>query len=365
MKVDAGADWRQNAAVTGGDSFNVWDVAVLACTILLPLLFLVLLAGLFHGGHGKTRRWGRIVLGNLLTILFLGSLFLSSLEWYYRWVRDETDSYGYSRANARWFARHWKRNHMGFRDNIEYPLAVPGGQTRVTFLGDSFTAAHGLPNVEDRFVNRVRSLKSGWEVHGAALCGWNTGEHVRFVRWAVEHGYRLETVVLVYCLNDLVDLSPSWASVRFAGQVIPRHPLIRHSYFLDLWTIRFRVSRIAELRDYFDYVESAYTGETWPRQKKRLEELRRAVEDSGGRLVAVTFPFLHGLDNGYAHRAIHEQLDRFWTERGVPHLDLLPVFEGRRSREVTVGRYDAHPNAAAHAGVAHALAAFLGEHIPP
>jgi len=73
----------------------------------------------------------------------------------------------------------------------------------------------------------------------------------------------------------------------------------------------------------------------------------------------VTFPFLHHLGPAYEFRAVHAKLDRFWQELGVPHLDLLPLYEAHRSETLTVNAHDAHPNAHAHALAAEAIESFV------
>lgn len=77
----------------------------------------------------------------------------------------------------------------------------------------------------------------------------------------------------------------------------------------------------------------------------------------------MTFPFLQSVEKGYDYRAVHEELDRFWTQLDVPHTDLLPVFEGMPAGEVTVNRFDPHPNERANTLAAKAIESFLREQL--
>ena len=79
--------------------------------------------------------------------------------------------------------------------------------------------------------------------------------------------------------------------------------------------------------------------------------------------MVVTFPFLQSVGNNYEYAAAHEQLGRLWNHLGVPHLDLLPVFEGSPAGQITVNRYDPHPNEQAMAMAAGAIEPFLLEQI--
>jgi len=65
------------------------------------------------------------------------------------------------------------------------------------------------------------------------------------------------------------------------------------------------------------------------------------------------------LGPGYDYRPVHAQLNQFWREAGVPHLDLLPLFEARDAATWVVNRHDAHPNEYAHSLAAAAIEKFL------
>ena len=88
---------------------------------------------------------------------------------------------------------------------------------------------------------------------------------------------------------------------------------------------------------------------------------RDLVQAHGGHLAVVTFPFLHALGPNYEYRFIHDKLDQLWRELHVPHLDLLSVFESLPPSQVTVNRYDAHPNEYANRLAAAAIDKWLRE----
>lgn len=296
--------------------------------------------------HSGRISWPWVVAWNLGLLSALVSLLLLGGETYFRFFYDTTDSLSYTRVSERWVQRHWEVNEAGSRDNLEYAPKIEAGKRRVTFVGDSFTAGHGVPNVDDRFLNLIRRSQPGWEVHSAAAVGLDTGGHLKTLQRAFEQGYEVDTVVLVYCLNDIGDLMAQQQEVwgRLLGEVEQSGFLTRNSYFLNLMYHRFNASNYAFYRDYGAVVRVAYEGELWPRQKERFAEFKRLVESHGGRLVVVTFPFLHALGDGYQYAFVHQQLKQAWEELGVPNLDLLPVFSAMDPAKVTVNSLDAHPN---------------------
>jgi len=290
------------------------------------------------------------------------AVFMLSGELYYRFVYDTTESFGLSKTTQRWFTRHFRRNSLGFRDSIEYPNASEVNRPRVTFLGDSFTAGHGIANVEDRFVNIVRDQLPAYDVHSFSMCAWDTQQELSCLNMAGKSGYEFETVVLVYCLNDISDISPEWQRVlqRIMKFSDPGF-LVENSYLLNTIYYRWKAFNDPDIGDYYQFVRNLYDGETWNVQSDRLKQLRDMVTERGGRLVVVTFPFLHALAADYRYELIHSQLDSFWQQQEVPHLDLLSFYQSLAPKDVVVSQYDAHPNERAHGIAAKAILNFLSQ----
>ena len=139
------------------------DNVLLTIFVLLPVL-------MAWGGYaffikfkvhrGESSRGLRLIGGNLIVLILLLSIVLLGGELYYRFMVDQTDAMGLGRGNRRWFERHYQFNDLGVRDSVaEYPYKRTRGVTRVSFLGDSFAAGHGVKDVERRFINRIRAAR--------------------------------------------------------------------------------------------------------------------------------------------------------------------------------------------------------------
>jgi lysophospholipase L1-like esterase len=341
---------------------------VLAAFVLLPVVLGMLLRFFFRKfrRHEKLPLWLRLIAGNSLLFLFLCSMVLVSGEVYYRFFNDTTDSFGLTKTTQRWFERHFHPNRSGFRDSVDYMNRIPPGRRRVTFIGDSFTAGHGIPSVEDRFANRIRRAIPGNEVHVFAQCGWDTGDQLSFLPALDESEYQTDLVVLVYCLNDIADIVPEWQIIHERVYDSPRPGFfIENSYSLNMMYYRWKATRDPDVSNYYQFVRENYEGPIWEQQKRRLRLFRDKVRSRNGKLLVVTFPFLHALGPEYEYQPIHDCLSEQWSELDVPHLDLLSVYESLDPAEVVVNANDAHPNENAHAMAADAIAEFLKKHLKP
>ena len=342
-------------------------VFLLAPPIAGELLLLLWLFQNFRHRPGKLG-WKRVLLFNALSILVLVTLAGLGGEMYYRYIYDTTDALAYTKVAKRWKERYYVRNSAGFRDNIEYTTQRQPGKRRITFLGDSFTVGHGIKSVEDRFVNLIRASHPEWEVHMFALLGLDTGREIEVLKTmrANRDGYELDQVVLVYCLNDIADLFKDWdatVSEIFSDQT--RGGWLReHSYFFDTVYHRYKAAHDPRISEYYSFVRDGYRGPQWQSQQVRLQQLRDYVAANGGRLLVVTWPFLHLEGEHYEYQSVHGQLDQFWKGLGVPHLDLQPVFAAEPPGRTTVNRYDPHPNEYANQLAARAIDQFLGAEIP-
>lgn len=339
---------------------------VLAVFVALPLLLAGLTVRFLRADAWRSGlpKWAELVLGNGLVLSLLLSVGLLGGEVYYRFVYDTTDGAALNLTTRKWFERHFHTNNVGLRDNVDY-LMQRSDRPRVVFFGDSFTAGHGIADVEDRFANRVRAARPDLEIVVEADLGWGTAHHLWALQKILRTGYRFDTMVLVYLPNDIDDLVPGWSEVmrRHRNDFHPGF-LFRHSYLLNtLYAAWYRHTE-TELERYDDLVVPAYAGRPWQIERRRLMRIKRLAEGAGAQFLVVTFPLFRtlGPDNPYA--AVHARLDRFWSDLGVPHLDLLPTFTAHAGEDLVVSPTDNHPNEAAHAIAAREILRFLDENPP-
>lgn len=340
-------------------------VNAFAAFVLLPIAVGFCAVRFFRSRSHRARsaRWPAVLAGNGLILAFLLSLLFLGFESYYRFGCDQTDALTDTLVSTAWYARHFHTNTSGMRDNVNYPNALTPGKRRVTFVGDSFTAGFGVKDVEDRFVNRIRRLHPDWEVHAIAKPGLDTStELLAMHNLTVSNHYELDQVVLVYNMNDIEEVMPRWIEEykKLLADGFRKSWLCRNSYFVNLFYLRWQLRQNSYLQNYFDEVAAAYQGPLWETEKTGLNAFGNMTKIRGGRLLVVTFPFLHA---PLQFKSAHGQLDRYWQEQGVPHLDLLATFSNLPPATLVVNAHDAHPNEYAHALAAEAIDEFLKRQI--
>jgi hypothetical protein len=212
-------------------------------------------------------------------------------------------------------------------------------------------------------------MRPDWEVHVLASLGWDTDRELAIMKLYTDQGSEVDVVVLIYCLNDIADIVPEWQEILSRVYEAPDPGyLAQHSYLFNTLYYRWKASHDPGISNYYDFVLENYEGPVWDMQKRRLRALRDFVDAQGGRLLVVTFPFVHNLGQNYPYRSVHARLDEVWRDLEVPHHDLLSAFEAYPGAKLVVNSYDAHPNERAHAIAAESIAAFIDEqlaNLPP
>jgi hypothetical protein len=336
--------------------------ASLAIIICLPL---VLAGGLFllvkMRPKANASRIPYLLVWNIFLICFFMSCIVLAGEIYFRGFVDRTDGANLTPVSKRWFKKYYRYNNAGFRDDVDYALVRDGSVGgRVTFIGDSFTAGHGVKDVNDRFANILRGMMPELEIHVLAQNGLETIHQINLID-ELPYDYDMDLVILIYVLNDISYLIDEMADVHIATQeYLSSLPGFVHgSWFLTELAAHYYVHFRPEARRYYDHLLRSYGSEHLVAHEDDLKRLHQNVRDRGGRLMVVTFPLFDQLDEDYAFRVVHDHMAAFWRGLDVPHLDLVPIYEGRDFRDLRASILDAHPNETAHRLAAQEILAFI------
>ena len=151
---------------------------------------------------------------------------------------DFSDTFNITNVSKRWLALHIdsERNNEGFRDRNPFTKYVSPGQKRIVFLGDSFTAGHGIKKIDDRFTDRIAAWLE--EKRPGKYVVANLGEPgyeasmIEGLARALLFTQRADVslIVYVYNINDIEGYDPrTQDSLRQIYTAEPHNPLLsRH-----------------------------------------------------------------------------------------------------------------------------------------
>ena len=242
---------------------------------------------------------------------------------------------------------------------------------RICFVGDSFTAGHGIRNIADRFTDRIRArleeTRPGkYVVANLGEPGLEASQIESLMHKLLLDGNDVHMVVYVYCLNDIegfplvVDgkYDANTPNIKALGGILgaaPRFFLFRDTYFFNWLYYRYVQASNPSSGDYFTALAESYGTTQWDLLSRKLMQLNRECREQQVELRMVVFPFLHCLGSEYPFLEAHEKLVAFCKQQGIRVLDLEPVFREHVGENLTVNPFDAHPNPRAHAIAAEAM----------
>lgn len=339
---------------------NELDFFYLLFALIIPIVLLALLILTYKKKSAFKHKWVKVLTWNIVLILFVLFSVFSLGETYFRFAVDTTDSFAISKLSKRWVKKHYKLNNRNLRDNIDYENES-AKKVRINIIGDSFSEGYGVSNVEDRFSNILRSKKQNWEFHNLSRRGLNTKAQLDILNYLKHVNYELDVVLLVYCLNDLDQYLEAAKKIykriqRFNSKL---SYIEKESYFINSLSFRIFAQQDPDFLNYCEFVKSGYKGEAWEHQKITLLRLIDLLASMNKKLMVVTFPLLQSPFSEYQFKETHEQLNLFWKENDIPHLDLLSVYKNELGESLTVNDYDAHPNEKAHKIAADEILTFL------
>jgi hypothetical protein len=302
-------------------------------------------------------------------------VFLTAAEATFALFIDRSDTFDVTNVSKRWFRRHLdaeRHEPLGNRDSEAFTKFVAPGKERIAFVGDSFTAGHGINNMADRFSDRIRSkleaAKPGkYVVANLSEPGWETSQIEAFVRKLLIDGNDMHYVVYVYCMNDIEGFpkltqsggldwkTPIKESLGEIYTEAPRFFLWRDTYLYNWLYYRYLQARNPKSRSYFDALAECYRTTQWELLSKKLIQLRNDCREKKVELRIAIFPFLHQLGPDNPFLEAHAKIAAFCKEQGIRVLDLEPVFREHMAENLRVNAFDAHPNERANEIAAEAM----------
>ena len=332
--------------------------------MLIWLLFsAVALRVLLRMRRKRQGRAGRLGWVNACLSVWLLLALVTGCELYFALCVDQSDGFNMTNVSKRWFDRHIERqrNAFGARDVAQFPRKIPPNTRRICFIGDSFTIGHGIPNMADRFSDRVfadleKARPGQFLIANLAASGWEISLIEAFAHGLLIEGYETEMFIYVLCLNDIEGYDPrTGTAIQELQKAEPKFFLLTETYFLNWLYFRFLQVNRPGARDYFPHLVDSYKSTAWDGFARKLGQLHRICREHDVELRLVIFPFLNQLGPDYPFLEAHGKLVEYCDRSAIPVLDLEPVFRGHAGEKLIVNLFDSHPNERAHGIAAEAI----------
>lgn len=256
-------------------------------------------------------------------------------------------------------------NALGFRDE-EFPLKKPAGEFRVLAIGDSFTFAQGC-RAEDGWTEVLEGLLAARrggpvQVMNAGFTGGGS-DPVGYAPWVLAHALAFEPDLVVYgmCLNDVDRRIPmlAWEKVWDDATRAGEPWLGGVSAVLNFVQVRQRQARLFATRPPDFAALLTVDPGPWEANQAALRAIQAHLSAAGVPFVIAVFPMLSLLGPDYPYAGLHGAVARFCAEQGIETVDLYPLFEHLRDRDLWVHPFDQHPNPVAHRLFAQGIDAYL------
>jgi hypothetical protein len=289
---------------------------------------------------------------NMALALLTFFLTFMAVEFFFKTIFAQSDTFSYTLANRNWVERYWIVNSMGYRD-VEWNKIDLNSKKKILVLGDSLAAGYGIENIEDRFSNLLgEKLGNDYLVMNIASPGLSTRQEVEKVKG---FSYKPEILILQYYINDIRQAGEDKNQNFDLPEPLPLlKPLVENSYaFNFLYWRTVRLGPQTWQQDYWSWLKSLYHDpDIWWLHQQELITLIDGAASEQVKLIVVIFPALNDVKGS---KEITTKVATLFAERGVPVIDISLLVEDIQSEQLVVNPWDAHPNKWLHRLVADQL----------
>jgi hypothetical protein len=283
---------------------------------------------------------------NFATVLFSFFVIILLLESIFMFV-PRSHNFDFTLGSKLWFDKYWTPiNSSGFRDK------EPSNNHRIIlFVGDSYTAGHGLKSVEDRFSNIVgnhlnKNNKDYAAINIGKLSADTLGEYNLMKNFLYNTRIKPEVIILQYFGND-IDYVAAENGLIFQGFYTYSDvhkffiPAIAGSYLLNYiyWSFPREYLGIS----YRIFLNQAYKNDGI--MSKHKDELKLFVDYAKAnsiRLIVVVCPFLTNLemsDSMYANDVIN-----YFKMNKVETINVSELVKDIPVSDRIINKNDQHPS---------------------
>jgi len=263
---------------------------------------------------------------------------------------------GSGSASQRWFAENWNPiNAEGYRD---LELDLNSKKSAMVFLGDSFTAGHGVKFTETYYFWVRKNFSISYDFVNLGRNGASTkNQEKNLAKFFTVHNVRPHYMIHQYFGNDIED---------YLEQVKIERGFLRTnlSKVSELYNFIDTYFYMAEFtKKYFDQLSGAYENQhLFEQHYSDIKRIHEIVYSRNGQIIFVVFPFLSSekaLNTSGIY--IKRVKDAFLQScrQGDIFIDVTPLAFSLTSSDRVVNFMDGHPSPRLHRMVGERLSAIF------
>lgn len=248
--------------------------------------------------------------------------------------------YGGSYASRVWFNYYWHQNSFKCRDN---EINTKSPQPAIFFVGDSFTAGHGIKNTNNRFSNIVANQMSSYNVVNIGQNGADTRmEYNRMIDIVKQTGIVPKKIVLQYFGNDIERVAKS-EGLDFNGFDINNGSSLNKWLCTSsfLYNYLYWIFPHGDTKPYIDFLQKSYHSQNV--LNRHFEDLTKFLDYSSQnniQLVVVIFPFMQ--DIGFSKSLYTDLIRNFLNSKNITTIDVGELVKSMPVRDLCVNANDGH-----------------------
>jgi hypothetical protein len=359
-------------------------VVSFAIIAVLALLLFVTFRMEFAAAGFSTIRIGLIILLNILLFALAAQVlqrisakkknavfmaltlmvFLSVLEVAFMFI-PRSHGFGYTYGAQNWMHYYWNPiNEYGFRDKSLYDIKYSSDNVStsdlntdvvsdgintterdiVFFVGDSFTAGHGIKYVGQRYSNLVSDALPSMRGVNLGKNGLDTrGAYKTMTDFISETGITPKTIVFQYFGND-IDVVGRDHGIQFEGLLpyetlgIPAKLFVRGSFLVNYFYWLFPNVNTEE---YIRQLTEMYRNEQiMAEHTSDLQKFVDFADEHESELIVVIFPFLSDLN--LSREIFTLRIGDYFENQGIRVIQVTDLVEEIEPRKRIVNSNDGH-----------------------
>jgi hypothetical protein len=269
---------------------------------------------------------------------------------------------GAGSASQRWFEKNWKPvTADGYRD---LELDIRSNKPTMIFLGDSFTAGHGVKFMETYYFFLRENFSGAFNFVNLGKNGASTKHQEKnldkfFAAYEIKPNYLIHQ----YFGNDIEDYTEKVKIDRsFLRRAFARVSEVFNYIDIYFYTAEFSAK-------YFDQLMSAYENQdVFEKHFADLKSVHEKVYAKNGQVILIAFPFLNTEETLKFSQVYIQKIKESFLQscrKGDIFMDITPLASTLHVNERVVNFMDGHPSPKLHRIVGQQLAAIINDATGP